>query len=492
MPLRSGSHEIEVRYLGRVVSVYPAEVCQPYEAYCTITAREREQASPENGWEVRYLTKVENAYWYDEADGRRYFCAFSGFGPYLIERLNDRFPGQVVVHDRRPSGLEKPDMDFLRLVKWRPGQKEVLASILAYRGGQIICDVGFGKTYIINKLARAFPQAKIVVTVPYKQVALEIWEELREDLPGVGILGGGKRREGRVTVAVSHSLKHADRDANLVLADEAHRLLTPTFVRQLMRFTRAKMFAFTATPEGRSDNRDRYLEAIFGPVRANVSYQEAVDYGNVVPLEVVAYDVPDGPAVAGEKDDVKRKRLGLWRNDRRNQIIAQAVRAQFEELGENTQLLITVEATEHAYRLAHLLQGFTVVHDTIDGDLRRRLEREGILKPGADLCTGKKVVEYKKKFSKGEIRHAIATSVWSVGVNFWDLQVLVRADGSPSMINNGQVPGRLSRHGRTVEKRSARVVDFCDSWDRVMAGRWKKRLAVYKDKGWQIQYRELR
>lgn len=488
----SSDGNIEVRYLGRVLSVYPAEVCKPFEKYCTVMAREREPASADNNWTVQYYTKPENAFWYDSSGGRRYFCAFSGFGSYIIDCLSAKYPGRVEVRDCRDSGLGKPDMDFLRHVSWRPGQKQVVASMLAYRSGQILCDVGFGKSFIAGKLARAFPKSKIVITVPIKQVALDIYNSLRTDLADVGMVGGGRRRDGRVMVAVTHSLKHTDPDANLVIVDEAHKAVTPAFIKMLFRFGRAKMFGMTASEKGRSDNRDRYLEAVFGPVLCDVSYQENVELGNVVPLGVAVYPVTAGPSdLRSIKDDTQRKRTAIWRNEYRNQVIAQAVKQQLDEMGDDTQILIMVESTEHARMLGKLLPEFVVVHNTIDPKLRRRLEREGVIEEGAELCTDKQVAVYKEEFAARRITRAISTNVWSTGVNFWDLKVLVRAAGDASEINSTQIPGRLSRHGATVEKHNGRIVDFSDGWDTLATSRWSRRKAVYKEKGWEIHYRDL-
>lgn len=481
-----------LHHLGRAMAVHPPELGHQFQSLCEIQTRERQPPSPENGWSAQYEIQTERLYWEDEdRTGRRWFCTFSGYWTPIYRQLQQQLGQDLTVRYLRDDQLGEPDMEFLRHVQWRTHQPEVVSAILANRSGQILCDVGFGKSFIIGRLARAFPKSKIVAVAPSRSIVREIYQDLRLDLSDVGLCGDGGPGPDRVTVAVSNSLKYCPTDASLVLVDEAHRLLSENYVRQLWRFERARLFGFTATPEGLSSGRDGFLTALYGPVLADVTYQQNVSAGNVVPLEVHVYACPDGPDTSGIEDPVRRKRLGYWRNHQRNQLIAQAVRHQLQELGPECQILVMTDTTEHALALQRLLPDFQAVHNSVGGAKRESFEKLGIVDPDQTLCRSSDVPKLKEQFSNRQLLRAISTGVWSTGVNFPDLEVLVRAEGGGSEIASGQIPGRLSRLANQTGKDRGRVVDFSDSFCPAMQRKWQQRQRVYKKKDWKIRRRQL-
>lgn len=87
-------------------------------------------------------------------------------------------------------------------------------------------------------------------------------------------------------------------------------------------------------------------------------------------------------------------------------------------------------------------------------------------------------------FERGELRRVISTC-WNQGVDFRNLEVLIRAGGMGSEIRSVQLPGRLSR---TADgKAYGLLIDYMDEFDDRLFRRAQKRLRLYRKKGWDIQ-----
>lgn len=478
-----------VTYLGRLLTLTPASLGASFEEACTVTVMESKAPSAETHWKrVRVAVKKKMWRYDDHPDTKaKVFCAYAGYGDRIITELRKQgFPVEVV--DLRPCGLEAPTLEVLRGLAWRPRQREVFSKLLGYRGGVIKCSVAFGKTFILRQLARVYPTSKIVIAVASLDIARSIFEELKQFIPDLGFCGTGAQRPGRVTVSVLQSAGNCPSDANLVLVDECHEALTEGKIRLLSRFYKAKLFGLTASPEGRSDGADAYMEALFGPIIADVSYEEAVEMGNVVQLKVTMVNVSTGPDLTGvdRKDLVDG--LGIIRNTFRNNLVAKAARDLEEELGADAQILVMVDKVEHAYLLGQLLPDYTVITGVVAADRHEELLECGAIVEGQVLCTPKARDVHRKAFEVGKLKRAIATMVWKRGVDFRDLQGLVRADGMASSIAACQIPGRLSRLGKDVDKKYGRLVDFVDAFTSSLKGRSYARVRAYKSYGWEITY----
>ncbi len=484
-----------VTYVGRMVHLSPHELGALFEEYCTVNLRLMEPGGPHNGYKAGMVTKPQREYWYakDPQTGQHLFCTHSGFGPHIISTLKARgIP--VEERDFMPSGLEAPNLAVLAGVKWRGSQLDVLCRMMAHRCGVVKCPTGWGKGFVLSKLVSVYPNSSIIITVPAIDPAKDLYNAMREWDGTVGMVGGGRNDPQRVTVAVSHSLKHCRRDTSLLIGDEVHALMSEGFRENLLMFPRAKFLGLSATTEGRHDNGDKYIEALFGPLIAEVPYQDAIESGNVVPLDCWVFPLPDGPNVASFKKQHLKDRVALWSNEMRNRAIAQSVEYAERRVAEtrkcktdDVQILIMVDKTEHAYRLQQLLPDFQVVTGQVTPETAEEFVKEGIMQDWQKLCSPKEREQAKQNFASGKIKRVISTFVWSKGVNFLDLDVLVRADGLGSQIQSSQVPGRLSRLGSDGKKLRGVLVDFYDLFSPDMKRRSEERFRSYKQNGWTIE-----
>lgn len=479
---------VKIVYLGRLIGLKPASLGSQFHKLCTVNRIELQMPSYENDWRTVRVADPVNVYWYDTdpSDGEPLFCAYSGYFDVIYETLTG-LGFSVTVEDRVFTGLEEPQFEKLSTITWRPNQVDAVASILARRGGLVVCPTAFGKTFLAKQLAKLYPTAKIVISAPSRDIVRQIYADLAQDLPDVGQVGGGKNCPKRITVAVAKSLHKCYEEASLVLIDEAHTMVTTRYIKSLNRFWRAKFIGFTATPEGRGDEADGFLRAVFGEQIVQLDYASGVQAGNVVPLDVRMYNIQRGPNVDNITSKATVDRIGLWLNRERNEYIATVVKNVISEFGNDVQILVMVDRVMHAYALYTLLSDFTVVTGPVTATQITTMTRRGLVTPDFQFCTTQMRDTYRKDFESRKILRAIATGVWKQGVDFRDLQILVRADGAAGKIDSTQIPGRLSRLGKTINKESGLLIDFMDSFSRRLLSRSRARLAVYKSNGWNIE-----
>ena len=409
----------------------------------------------------------------------------AGFTARVITKLKAAGYGIHFV-DRRPQILPEPKYENVDPL--REGQDELLATIVANDHGVICAPTGAGKTFLIRQICKLWPETKILICSPFSGIIRQLVHELKFILgPNeVGQVGDGEcKPKRRVVCAVSNSLMKCDLDnTRIFMFDEVHRAGSPALAAAIAHIMNARMYGFSASPKGRSDNTDMAVEGAFGPVIAEVNYQEVQASGGVVPIEVRVY------SCAGMHDEVfgtttALERHLLWRNRERNQLIARMVREAQKLYGADAQILISVAKVEHAVHLGSLLPDFELVYRNMDKDDRFRWERDKLLKPGAHPISLKHRAEVEIGFKEGTVRRAIATC-WGTGMDVPQLNVLVRADAAGGKIANTQIPGRVTRpsEGKSV----GIVMDLDDSFNQKLARRASGRFTQYRKKGWTVKH----
>jgi superfamily II DNA or RNA helicase len=240
------------------------------------------------------------------------------------------------------------------------------------------------------------------------------------------------------------------------------------------------MFGFSATINTRSDNAHFHLYEIFGDIIFKMTFVDAVKRDLIVPIAVQWINVPEGAEISKDADYVRLKKQGIWRNEHRNRIIADIAKKYFNE---GRQVLILVETVDHAINLKHLLQEFVVCAADIDLNQYEFYKKRGYEVQDV-LESIHKRDELKEKFKSRNLKGVIATNIWSAGVSFDDLEVLIRADGRVSKTVNIQAPGRVCRIPTSVDKEFGIVVDFIDRFDIRLYKRAQRRFQYYKQMGW--------
>ena len=448
-------------------------------------------------------------------DGRAYFMP--GLLPKVEQQLNS-LGMQYTVKRVVNQGI-RPDPDWANVDPLRGRQLEVLATVAASDGGVIKAATGYGKSFIIKQILKMFPTLKILIVSKAQAVVRELYKRAVEavgDEAGCVYAGINNSVGKRVVVTTTRSLhKIPEEEVQLLLFDEAHALGLNDCAEQLKRFTNCRRFGFTATPF-RSDGSEIMLECFFGPRLVDIEYEESVEQGNVTQISYLMMDINNGPTFI--EDDMStgkttsqlfKKRWAYWRNRTRNEAIAYTVKCA---LDRGLQVLVMLETLEHAVILHQYLPDLPVVHyggtsKSFDG-VAENLLKDSMMKDvflqyadEHDLDTSdmmavamqylneRYTLKTKDKNSladrmaSGELRAAISTMTWAEGVDYKQLNVLVRADGMVSKVRNDQIPGRLSRLWGT--KKMGLLIDFNDKWTPWVIRNTKAREATYIHNRWQ-------
>ena len=363
---------------------------------------------------------------------------------------------------------------------FRERQQDCLNAIAMKPCGVIHAPTGFGKMALIAMTCVMFPHAKIDVITRRAGLVNKLNTYLTKYIPLVGQVGDGRKEFGRVTVYTAASLHHSDFKADIVLVDEAHELLADESSANLARYRHARMYAFSASPVGRMDGTDIRMEALFGRTIFYLSYQDAVKLQLVVPIRVEWCDVklPENPCA--DLEDVPKKRWGLWRNTERNGVIA----AKARSFGPEDQVLVLVETIEHAVHLHNQLPEYTLVYDQMEARDWKSYQREKLLSADEPVMTPERKEGLRVSFETGQLKKAIATKMWSVGIDPVELTALIRADGSASEIMDIQAPGRVARIRPDGAKEVGIVCDFRDQFDATFMRKARQRSVNYGKMGW--------
>lgn len=454
-----------------------------------------EKYETSSGTRQRSVSSVESVQLYEINYDEGIFVVMGG----LFHRFRARVTplGYTLKVKRWKDHVFRPDFSKLTAedkssLKQRNDQADVLSIICGYPDSFIVdCPTGWGKSYLICQLAGVLKEERIAIVAPGIEIMNTLKQRLYDRGITPGVMGGGQHTISRVTLCTRSSVSAlAQIEWDLLLYDECHTAGGPVISDDLVRvFSEAKRIGFSASPTGRSDGADLVVEAIFGHVAYHVSYGDSVDRGNVVPIKVkiVRMSEHSGPDIIG-RNSVVINRNGLWRNRTRNNVIA----ALAKSIPEDEQVLIMVDTAEHALRLRELLPDFEVVFKSIKSPKVRTELSKGQLSPVKGLKNWtvypERLKKLKKDFETGQLKRAIATRVWSAGVDFVNLTHLIRADGLGSKIESIQRPGRLSR--KAPGKSCGYLYDFLDLFNKTLAGRSFDRIRKYKKQAWEISFVE--
>lgn len=404
-----------------------------------------------------------------------------------VQQLLEADGHQVTVTHEYPVHLDprRFELDWDNLMrhyydKFRPKQADCIAAIASNHCGIIKAPPGFGKGVVLDMAALLLSRAKIDIVIPGKDLVQKTVDRLTAHVPDVGQVGAGKKQFGRVTVYSADSLHLSDGKADVLLADEVHRLAAPTYAAPLAQYRHSRNYGLSASPTGRFDGADMVLESLFGPVIFEMSYQDAVAQGLVIPMRVEWVPVQMGVNPCSGKKDTAKERWGIWRNDTRNRAMAEKAMSY----DANTQVLVMVKTLEHALFLREHLPGWSLCHSeaALSPTDIRFYRNNGLLGANESTITAKEREKMRKAFETGELKKVICTGVWSTGVDFVNLQVLIRGDAMMSEIADTQIPGRVSR--TNDNKEIGVLVDFMDQFDESFRRKALARKKHYEANGW--------
>ena len=345
-------------------------------------------------------------------------------------------------------------------ISLRGYQRTALAEWMLMEYGILKGLAGCGKTTVGAALLDALRVKSLVIT-PTIDIARQWRQRIQEYIPGlfVGMLGGGEKTEGAVTVATYQTaIKHQEVLVvqDCILIDECHRTACRT-IRDILTLCPAKFrYGCTATP-WRADGLHKALDWLLGGVTVEIREEDIG--GHVLPVTVT--QIPTDFEFM--QDDYTRIQTAVAQDGDRNEMLIGHIKA------------------------AHF-QGHTtmVLCNRVDqiAELGAALASEGV------WCAG--VTGKASKADREQVYQEIRTAEGGVllatyqlaaeGLDLPELSCLIMAApiGNPTKVE--QACGRIARP--CEGKLDPVVVDFVDKGLERYAA---KRRRVYKAKGYEMR-----
>jgi len=414
-----------------------------------------------------------------------------GFAKRCKDHLNmSGFEVEVV--DRR-TPMPAPDMDKA-MTGLREYQLELVYNMLMSGGGILSGATGLGKTHVIKALCNAYSHEAlmqrgtptIVVAVPDKDITQKNFDDLTKLLPdrNVGLIMSGRSKPSDdIQVITLDSLHKLDaEDVGVLIVDEMHAAASDTRSQELLRFSKARFWGVSATPDGRFDGKDTVAEGIFGPIVARFTYQDGVKAGCLVPVKVFWIDAPE-PNIGLEhylkyKTRDQRYKWGVYNNRPLNDMVGRIFAGMPAEL----QALGMLQFTKH---MEQVLRGCANARVSPLPEQAHAGTDPAEFPASAfwhvHAISPKERRDVYDRMRSGEIRRAVSTHVYKQGVDFPDLRVVLNLGGGGSEIVSKQVPGRASR--KVDGKDSAYIIEFRHHWDTVRSPKTRRETAgpVFRD-----------
>jgi superfamily II DNA or RNA helicase len=351
-------------------------------------------------------------------------------------------------------------------------QNEAIIKSLKKGRGILHSPTASGKTVIGGALISCFPTENILFIIHTKDLLSQTLEEFEKWFPNqVGIIGTGKLEPNRITVGMIQSLNRLgptefDKIPNIIIVDETHHVgkFGGSYAKVLERFTNApNRFGLTATlgylPEAKLAS-----EGHIGPVIAEVEMKTLIEEGFLAKPKLKLIKIPRNPKYREINKYSDLYKAAIVENKVRNKIILECTK---EFLKKGLSSLILTVRIEHGHLLEEMANEYfpelklKYVHGGSE-DEDREAVRRGLI--------------------SGEIKVAVATTIFNEGVNIPSLGAVINASGGKSEIAILQKIGRGLRV--TDKKKEIYLVDFFDPSHRFLIEHFGERLTLYFDCGW--------
>ena len=432
------------------------------------------------GWKRESRTETVRLFQVIHAENPRIIQTFQGFVDEIVN-LAVRNKVTYELLDRR-TWLPQPDLT--KAGGFRFNQAQLFEEFITkQRSGLLQACTRYGKSSLIANTMRVYPGVKTVLAAPGVDLLGQLVDDMRKKLPGREVLGiftgsRNKKQSDDITVTSLDSLEKVDFEGTkLLLIDEPHAAVSESRAPLLAKFTNARVLGYGATLSGRFDGADKLIRGLMGPVLARRTYAEAVAEGAICPIHVWMVKLSFPKFSAYNRDRAYRDLL--YANKDFNHLVKA--------------LSDTIIPRE-----------FQTI---IFADEKKQIELMAEFVPSSEqaIACKMKPAERKELFGRmvrGEIKRCIATDIFSTGVTFPDVRVVINACGGGGGITSTQKPGRLAeiRPGKS----RGHVIDFlftCQDFPDeairevdIRQNPWKyvvldsaARLKVYQENGYDVR-----
>lgn len=488
-----------LRYGGNLLELSSGGTSIPRDLYAAATAELQYDHvthlrgqdvwhDPVTGEEVK--VKVDRKVLYRIDDRGRFIASLGWKNPLLrmAENLGYRVDVQCVDPPHpRPNRYETDWVNMFRYLDLRVKQDEILAAIDSVDHGILDVVAGVGKTFLLAAYCLAHPRARVHVVTEGIDIINRIHRHLSAYLPNVGMVGGGHCEFGQVTVISADSLHkvaegfddpHSPRSTDVVFFDEVHKAATPSYLNELIKYRRCRMYGMSANVDDRADNADKQLRSLFGEVIYTLEYPEAERLGLVCPVRVEWVNIERSTHPLNNLSDTAFEKWAIWNNQHRNSEFARVM----QTFDDQVQCLVMVSKVEHAVRLKQFLPEYKLCYGSEAKDYKKYINSGELDSRDEPPMTPARRAQMREAFERGDLKKVIATDVWSTGVDFAPLSILGRADGRDSRIMDTQIPCRANRifEGKSY----ATIIDCMDNFDPGPKRKSQNRRRAYLKMGW--------
>lgn len=368
-------------------------------------------------------------------------------------------------------------------------QKDVCRKAYAMRKdlmcqGVISLPTGGGKTITMSALLGAIEQRTLIVC--HTCALVNQWIEALNSKCYGNLLDIGKVGEGsacydatHVVVATLQSLNkwiedHEDEFQNFgcIVLDECHHVAAPTFVNIIGQSRAKYRFGLTASLK-RKDQKQFLMTDVFGPVIAELSYNDVGDRVVLPYVTPVKYENPPDLIAdlyttrGGESclDYVKFYKM-ISNDETRNDLIVCLVDKLVHD-ADNNYILVLTKLREHASYLAEQFQ---------------KIAPTGLLLGGGNPKERDEIIA---KANKGELRIIVGTSIADEGLDIARLNKLVLCVPTAFVEMLKQRVGRIAR--KSEGKGIPEVIDIVDTGIPQVLNQWQSRRRAYNTIGMVIK-----
>jgi superfamily II DNA or RNA helicase len=386
--------------------------------------------------------------------GMPVIVAYQGLWQALAEYLT-KLDFDVTIKDTRPNILGYPALPA-SMTGLRTFQRPLIMEALSKGdSGLIGAPTRFGKSWLMSAICRAYPKAKTVVVAPGVDLCRQLHEHFLQVFPQSaigtplvkGVYTGSKNKQQSpdITICSVDSLEYMDHDdTDLMLVDEPHAVVSTARLPRLAKFSRARKYGLGATRKGRFDRKDRLIEAVIGPVLAEVTYKEAVAMGAISPLKVAFIKIPfSKDTLPGNNLDRAEVYARLLTQSRRAAKLVRSI--LWEAIPDDWQTIAFIQTERQAlFYMEHavLPEGKTKTAEMTNAEMLAKAEELGVIAM-AKRMTAKERKRITSCIASGAIRRVLASNIYVQGVTFPDLKVVINLAGGGANTTAIQKPGRV-------------------------------------------------
>ncbi|QDU09618.1 hypothetical protein [Gimesia aquarii] len=412
----------------------------------------------------------DNALWDVNYEGK--LVVPTGLIPILSDRL--RQTGVKVTRTDYRRFLKKQKMSKSVMKKTLGDEKDFLQSLWGNPLGQIEVGRPGEVVQYIEKIARVFPRANILVRTITNQEARRMRNELKSEAPELDarVKPSGGWYVNRPHILFTRGVLMGgcfNKDWDIILLPDAAKVVKDSFRESMGIFGvhPYRCYSFVLPGTSLSSPERLILEAIAGQtIFSNVPRETAV--------EVLWLKPPSYPTPVVNKRGLAWKQENYWRNDRRNDYIAGIARAfqtdnrkKLKKYGvsfyqgkphitnpDYSKIVILVESTEAGRELQKRLTAWEL-RSVVKGDV-------GNTKP---------------THPEGQI--ITATKAEKDGI---DADVLVNAAGGQGI---GAFRSTIAESATRSVQAPGLIIDLADEFDKIAVEDTRSRCRGYEKRGWK-------